>query len=325
MKLVCVVCLIHVSLQLKCDRTQITVHVGGEFVLCCTYNTDNFLFSKKYWCRGSSHRTCEVLADSETKTRQRWTVADATRRGLFIKVTGLRFEDAGMYWVGIDKIYADVMTSIEIVVTEVPVSKPAIRPISPVVGRPSCWGEPVTMRCGSNRGTNVVYVWYQQTRPTISLVSESHDLRLHCRLAQTDSPFYCVARNSVRQEQSDPMYVQVLRAAESNCIYEVKIQGKSLYDCADRLTTTPPTTTSVPTTSTTVNSSSSPVSTVNQNQTLQREIQSWPRTPWIPYYRVLRLSLMAFMLIFLLLVVRCTKSKRRVSRVRRRQRSTQCP
>uniref|UniRef100_A0A3B4A9A1 Immunoglobulin V-set domain-containing protein n=1 Tax=Periophthalmus magnuspinnatus TaxID=409849 RepID=A0A3B4A9A1_9GOBI len=106
------------SLQLKCDRTQITVHVGGEFVLCCTYNTDNFLFSKKYWCRGSSHRTCEVLADSETKTRQRWTVADATRRGLFIKVTGLRFEDAGMYWVGIDKIYADVMTSVEVVVTE---------------------------------------------------------------------------------------------------------------------------------------------------------------------------------------------------------------
>lgn len=45
-------------------------------------------------------------------------VADLRKRGLFVKVTGLRFEDAGEYWVGIDKIHADVMTPIKVVVTE---------------------------------------------------------------------------------------------------------------------------------------------------------------------------------------------------------------
>lgn len=43
---------------------------------------------------------------------------DAGRRGLFVKVRELRFDDAGVYWVGIDKIYADIMTWIKVVVTE---------------------------------------------------------------------------------------------------------------------------------------------------------------------------------------------------------------
>lgn len=38
--------------------------------------------------------------------------------GLFVKVTGLQFEDTGVYWVGIDKIHADVMTRIEVNITE---------------------------------------------------------------------------------------------------------------------------------------------------------------------------------------------------------------
>lgn len=46
-------------------------------------------------------------------------VVDLGRRGLIVKVTGLQFEDAGEYWVGIDKSqYADVMTPIRVVVTE---------------------------------------------------------------------------------------------------------------------------------------------------------------------------------------------------------------
>lgn len=45
-------------------------------------------------------------------------VVDLRKRGLFVKVTGLQFEDTGVYWVGIDKIHADVMTSVKVVVTE---------------------------------------------------------------------------------------------------------------------------------------------------------------------------------------------------------------
>lgn len=45
-------------------------------------------------------------------------VVDLWKRGLFVKVTGLRFEDTGEYWVGIDKVHSDVMTPIKVVVTE---------------------------------------------------------------------------------------------------------------------------------------------------------------------------------------------------------------
>lgn len=55
------------------------------------------------------------LVKSETG---RVCVADLKRRGLFVKVTGLQFEDTGVYWVGIDKIHADVMTRIKVTITE---------------------------------------------------------------------------------------------------------------------------------------------------------------------------------------------------------------
>lgn len=80
------------------------------------------MFSKKYWCRGESHSTCRVLVDSEGRTQSRVThrsyVVDARRKGLFVKVKNLQFDDTGVYWVGIDKIYADIMTSVKVTVTE---------------------------------------------------------------------------------------------------------------------------------------------------------------------------------------------------------------
>lgn len=35
-----------------------------------------------------------------------------------MKVKNLQFDDTGVYWVGIDKIYADIMTDVRVVVTE---------------------------------------------------------------------------------------------------------------------------------------------------------------------------------------------------------------
>ncbi|KAK7884135.1 hypothetical protein WMY93_027258 [Mugilogobius chulae] len=282
MKLFFVICLIHVSFQLKCDKTRITAHVGGELFLACHYNTNTYLYSKKYWCRGSSRYNCETVADSEAKTHPRTTVFDAQRRGLYIKVTGLRFEDAGTYWVGIDKAYADVMTQVEVVVTEVPVSKPTLRPASSLADRPSCWGKPVTVSCRSDQGTNIKYVWYQQTDSAAGsdvAVSSSSDLRLHCGLAWTDTSFYCVAKNNAGQQRSETVHVQVLVSAENNCIYAIKIQGHLFDECADRLTTTatsPPTTTSTEVYSTTTTGNySSPASPVNQNLTHLSVIPSW--------------------------------------------------
>uniref|UniRef100_A0A3Q0S1D9 Immunoglobulin V-set domain-containing protein n=1 Tax=Amphilophus citrinellus TaxID=61819 RepID=A0A3Q0S1D9_AMPCI len=99
------------SLQLQCDKREITAHIGGEFILKCNYDTNSFRYSKKYWCRGNSRSTCESLAHSENvQNTHKSQVIDLVRRGLFVKVTNLQFGDAGMYWVGIDKIYSDIMT-----------------------------------------------------------------------------------------------------------------------------------------------------------------------------------------------------------------------
>lgn len=116
------VCFLLASLPLQCGKTQIKASVGDEFTLVCSYNTKRFLFSKKYWCRGEHRSTCEILMDSEgiakTKARHRSHIIDAGRRGLVVKITNLQLDDTGVYWVGIDKIYADVMASIHVEVTE---------------------------------------------------------------------------------------------------------------------------------------------------------------------------------------------------------------
>lgn len=65
--------------------------------------------------------TCEILVDSDNHVRSktgRVYLVDLWKRGLFVKVTDLRFEDTGKYWVGIDKIHADIMTPIKVVITE---------------------------------------------------------------------------------------------------------------------------------------------------------------------------------------------------------------
>lgn len=45
-------------------------------------------------------------------------IGDLRQKGLFVKVTGLQVEDTGVYWVGIDKIHADIMTQVKVVITE---------------------------------------------------------------------------------------------------------------------------------------------------------------------------------------------------------------
>lgn len=91
-------------------------------MLICKYDTNTFRYNKKYWCQGDAKSSCAIVADSEgvtkTKNTHRSHVIDARRRGLFVKVTHLQFEDAGVYWVGIDKVYADIMTSVNVVITE---------------------------------------------------------------------------------------------------------------------------------------------------------------------------------------------------------------
>ncbi|XP_069567080.1 high affinity immunoglobulin alpha and immunoglobulin mu Fc receptor [Brachyistius frenatus] len=232
--------LLHASLQLQCDKKKVKSHIGGEFILVCNYDTKRFLFSKKYWCRGD-RTTCEILVDSEgaanTKYTRRSRVVDERRQGLLVEVTNLQLDDTGLYWVGIDKIYADIMFSVNVVVTKgrnktfvdylgkmFPVSKPTVWPLSSLGGRPTCWGKPVTMRCGGAKGTGVQYAWYQRTPQKDFLLKSSSDLWLNCVTVESGGRYYCNASNDMSSEESDILSVQVLMHADSSCIYVIDIQ-----------------------------------------------------------------------------------------------------
>ncbi|XP_053280632.1 uncharacterized protein LOC128442272 isoform X3 [Pleuronectes platessa] len=240
MKIFCLILLCHGSLQLQCDKKQITAHIGGEFILFCKYDTKHFLYSKKYWCRGESRNTCTILVHSEHfgQIAGRSLVIDGGRRGLIVKVTGLQFDDTGAYWVGIDKVNSDIMTSVNVLITEVPLSKPRLWPLTSLVDGPTCWGRPVTVRCGCAQGSGVRYAWHQRTRFKDSLLHLSSDLNLHCGSLGEDSDYYCVATNALSSQESEVLSVQVLRPAHSDCVYVLNLQGQPSYDCADRMCTT---------------------------------------------------------------------------------------
>ncbi|XP_035501804.1 uncharacterized protein LOC118317322 [Scophthalmus maximus] len=320
MKIPCLILLFQASLQLQCDKGQIAAHIGGEFILSCKYDTNHFLFNKKYWCRGDSRGTCEILADSEhvKKTSGRFLVLDARRKGLFVKVTGLQLDDTGVYWVGIDKIYADIMTSVNVFITEVPVSKPRIWPLTSLADRSTCWGHPVTVRCGCAEGTDIRYAWYQRTHHKDLPVHPSSDLYLHCGSVEKGSDYYCVASNDISTEESEILSVQVLLPADRSCSYAVNMQGQNIYDCTASTTEvqTPP----LATCKTTVSSHSDPTNQLSQiNQTHQDLLFKRTQT-WLPlWYTLLRWGSFASLLIFLCVVLKCTKTRLRKSAKRKRR------
>ncbi|KAI3357747.1 hypothetical protein L3Q82_016152 [Scortum barcoo] len=307
---------------------MITAHIGGKFVLVCTYETKGFLYNKKYWCRGDSRNTCEILVDSDgvTKNTRRAQIMDNGRRGLFVIVSDLQFDDAGVYWVGIDKIYADIMTKINVVITEVPVSKPRLWPSSSLVDRATCWGQPVTVRCGSTSGTAVRYAWYRNAQHDDVLLHHSSELLLHCGAVVEDGDYYCVASNDASSQRSDVLSVQVLMPTDSSCIYVINMQGQSIYDCADRMSTTtvkpppPPTTcqTTVKIYSDTTNQSLQLNQTTHEDQFFSR---TWTGMSF--WYTLLRWGCFLTLLAYLCIFIKCTEAMQKRARRRRKVRFRQ--
>ncbi|KAI1892692.1 hypothetical protein AGOR_G00136170 [Albula goreensis] len=163
---------------------------------------------------------------------------DALRRGLFVIMTDLQLADTAQYWVGIDKVYADIMTSISVTVSEETVSEPHVWFLSP--SSKTCWGSPVTVRCLSKRGTSVRYTWYkaeESGRGRKTLLQHSSDLQLHCGIVGDGDHYYCNASNSMSSKRSRPISTQILLPAENNCIYILALEGQQQYDCWDRLRT----------------------------------------------------------------------------------------
>ncbi|XP_073326206.1 uncharacterized protein [Pagrus major] len=235
-----------------------------------------------------------------------------------MKVTDLRFDDSGVYWVGIDRPYSDIMTSVKVVVTEVPVSKPRLWPLGPLVDRPTCWGQPVTVRCGCTEGTAVRYTWFQNTHHEDVLLHHSSDLHLHCGSLGEDSDFYCIARNDVSSQRSDVLSVQVLMTADSSCIYVINMQGQPIYDCADRMSTTTATTPPLTTCQTPMiphpNTGNQSLQ-INQTDGDFFFSRAWTGEPF--WYLLLRWGSFALLLIFLCIVIECTKARKK--RVKRRR------
>ncbi|XP_061590708.1 uncharacterized protein LOC133456267 [Cololabis saira] len=316
MKTLCVFWLFHASLQLQCDKKEINAHVGGEFKIACNYERRLF-FSKKYWCRGPSRNTCEVLVDTDKVARTKYThrsqIKEVGRAGLFVRITNLQTDDSGVYWIGIDKPNADIMTSVTVVITEAPVSKPSLRPLSPLVDRPTCWGEPVTVRCASAKGTAIDYTWYQHTHREDLLLHHSPDLNLHCGAVAEDSEYFCCARNSVSNEKSDLLSVEVLMPADLGCIYVVKIQGQPIYDCADRMSTT--TEEAAPLTACQTNAIqiSDPKDQFSPiiNQTHENVFFSRTWSGFQLWYTLLRWGSLGFLLLTLFTVLACTRTRRK--------------
>ncbi|KAL6483449.1 hypothetical protein MHYP_G00083210 [Metynnis hypsauchen] len=121
MRVLYLVLLCHVSAQLQCDKSIISATVGGRLNVACTYNTNQFRFSKKYWCLGESRSSCDIVMDTdgftkaELKSRAQIT---ETYRTFHILMTGLQVGDSGVYWAAIDKTYADIMFKIQVKVKE---------------------------------------------------------------------------------------------------------------------------------------------------------------------------------------------------------------
>ncbi|KAL1020681.1 hypothetical protein UPYG_G00003280 [Umbra pygmaea] len=175
----------------------------------------------------------------------------------------LKIQDTGAYWVGIDQINSDVMTSIHLTATLEAVSKPEISPLSSILS--SCWGQPVKVRCASAKGSIVKYTWYQHSESQNIQFQSSAELQLHCGVLK-DTQYYCEASNDVSSQYSEMVFLKILRGSEEDCVYSINIDGKTRYDCGDRLKT----------------STSSPLKTTTSHS----GIRAWTGLP--VWYEVLR-------------------------------------
>lgn len=112
----------------------------------------------------------------------------------------------------------------------VPVSKPIFWPLSSLVDRPTCWGEPVTVRCGCTAGTAIRYAWYKKTEHGDVQLHNLADLYLQCGTMDKDSNYYCIAMNDISRQESDILSVQLLMPADNSCVYVINMQGKNRWN-----------------------------------------------------------------------------------------------
>ncbi|KAJ8257413.1 hypothetical protein GJAV_G00185330 [Gymnothorax javanicus] len=292
------------TVQLQCAPVNVEAAVGSNFRLHCQYDTRRTRFSKKYWCLGEFRSSCSILMDTDGFTKRelkgRFVILDGYKRGLSVVMKDLKFSDTGYYWVGIDKMNADIMLRVSITVIEVPVSEPRLQFLSPVTG--TCWGEPLTVRCTSDQGTNLRYSWYKtENHESISL-GVMKDLWLHCDVVGDGDLYYCRVSNSVNSKHSPSVSVQLLQSAKESCVYILSVEGEEQYDCWERLRTS-----TAPYQDTTGGPNFVYQSTsVTYNKEINVSVRV--RTGMPVWYEVLRWLLFASLLTALCLVRKCCRA-----------------
>nr|XP_028591601.1 CMRF35-like molecule 8 [Podarcis muralis] len=121
-----------ISLYVDCftafiqKNTEEIATEGRSTTITCFYDME-YRFDNKYWCRGSSRTSCDILG--ETKKFVKWnyenrlTLLD-NRKGVFwVTMHQLTEDDSGTYWCGIERPFADIMTSVKLKVNKAPTTR----------------------------------------------------------------------------------------------------------------------------------------------------------------------------------------------------------
>ncbi|XP_058266587.1 uncharacterized protein LOC131366274 isoform X2 [Hemibagrus wyckioides] len=179
----------------------------------------------------------------------------------------------------------------------------------------TCQGQPVLLRCRTERGTNVRYSWSREDNFQDNLLQSSADLLFHCAFLTEDAQYICSAQNAVSREQSKPISLHLVQAGQENCIYSLMSDELESYDC--RTTTASPvistsTNVEVPTSKFVTQTSSGGNQSLCSNHT-----QSWIEhvflRPWsgVPlWYEIVRWLLFTAMITSTGLSCACTQTRR---------------
>uniref|UniRef100_A0A8C3HPJ3 Ig-like domain-containing protein n=1 Tax=Chrysemys picta bellii TaxID=8478 RepID=A0A8C3HPJ3_CHRPI len=99
-----------------------TAMEGTSTTITCSYDRGRYKFSRKYWCHGRSRSSCDILGDTDNFVKSEYNgrllLLDNKRGDFLVTMHQLVEEDSGMYWCGIQKPYADIMTAVKLTVTE---------------------------------------------------------------------------------------------------------------------------------------------------------------------------------------------------------------
>lgn len=105
---------------------EVSGHEQGSLTVQCRY-ASGWEDYRKYWCRGSGWRSCEILVETDASERlakkNRVSIRDDQTNFIFtVTMEDLRMSDADVYWCGITKVGRDPMFEVRVSIDPAPES-----------------------------------------------------------------------------------------------------------------------------------------------------------------------------------------------------------